>query len=534
MSSGIKSSIIASYKSDLHLQVITWERIAAAAAADRECSDLAAVIQHGFPTSRNELPDTIRQFWPMRDDLYTIDGVPAKGNKILIPHQLHSEVLECLHSAHQGVNGMLANAHQRLFWPGLEAQLRQTRAQCWACNRIAPSQPKEPLADPPVPDFSFQQTVIDFCDISGHKYLIFADRYTGWVEATLMREPNARKVCDRLRAWYCTYGAPEEQASDGEPPFQGMEYTQFLENWGIRQRLSSAHYAQSNGRAESAVKTAKRILLDSTDASGRLDCDCTARAFMTHRNTPVQDVGLSPTVMLFGCPIKDHLPNLWRTMPTQPQWIEIRELREKAMAKHHLRAAEYYDHHTQSLPPLSIGDSVLIQNQSGNHPTRWEKSGRVIEVLPNRQYHVKVDGSNQITLHNHCFLWRISPVALPAQRCDTTGMQNQPLPYLPIDSPSIALTLPQELLSPAHSPNLTSPLEKDSPDMIQHRPEHEDATDAVGRHEEVPASDGRTPQEMPDVMPMSATSTPLMTQPTIPTSNTIPESPPLRRSRRNT
>ena len=117
MSSGIKSSIIASYKSDPHLQAITRERIAAAAAAaaDRECSDLAAVIQHGFPASRNELPDTLRQFWPMRDDLYTIDGVPATGNKILIPHQLRSEVLECLHVAHQGVNGMLANAQPKII-----------------------------------------------------------------------------------------------------------------------------------------------------------------------------------------------------------------------------------------------------------------------------------------------------------------------------------------------------------------------------------------------------------------------------------
>ena len=42
--------------------------------------------------------------------------------------------------------------------------------QCWACNRITPSQPKEPLADPLVLEFSFQQTVIYFCYNSGHKY----------------------------------------------------------------------------------------------------------------------------------------------------------------------------------------------------------------------------------------------------------------------------------------------------------------------------------------------------------------------------
>ena len=125
----------------------------------------------------------------------------------------------------------------------------------------------------------------------------------------------------------------------------------------------------------------------------------------------------------------------------------------------------------------------------------------------------------------HFFLQRISPVALPEQCCDTTGMRNQPLPYLPVDSPSSATTLPQELLSPASSPNLTFSLEKDTPDIIQCGPEHEDATDA---------DNGRTLQDMPDVMPVSATSTPLTTQLTFPTSNTIAESPPLRRSRWNT
>ena len=49
-------------------------------------------------------------------------------------------------------------------------------------------QPKEPMAEPPTPQFPFQHTVIDFCDISVNKYLIFADRYTGWVEAALMTD----------------------------------------------------------------------------------------------------------------------------------------------------------------------------------------------------------------------------------------------------------------------------------------------------------------------------------------------------------
>eukprot|EP00112_Aurelia_sp_Birch-Aquarium-sp1_P001604 Seg1173.18 transcript_id=Seg1173.18/GoldUCD/mRNA.D3Y31 product="putative protein K02A2.6" protein_id=Seg1173.18/GoldUCD/D3Y31 len=226
-----------------------------------------------------------------------------------------------------------------------------------------------------------------------------------------MKDPTAKRVCDHMREWYCTYGAPEEQASDGGPPFQSHEYQQFLNRWGIRQRLSSVYYAQSNGRAELAVKTAKRILLNNTDSAGRLNHDRTARAFMIHRNTPVQDVNISPAMMLFGRPIKDHLPTLRDQLSVRSQWKDIRELREKAMAKRHVRNAEHYNTHTRPLQPLLVGDSVLIQNQMGNHPKRWEKTGRVVEALDNRQYRIKVDGSNRITLRNRRFLRKIMPVA---------------------------------------------------------------------------------------------------------------------------
>ena len=52
-----------------------------------------------------------------------------------------------------------------------------------------------------------------------------------------------------------------------------------------------------------------------------------------------------------------------------------------------------------------------MQNQTGNHPKWWEKTGRIIETLCNRQYQVRVDGSNRVTLHKRRFLKKVSPVA---------------------------------------------------------------------------------------------------------------------------
>eukprot|EP00095_Tigriopus_kingsejongensis_P001257 snap_masked-scaffold374_size191929-processed-gene-0.10 protein:Tk01257 transcript:snap_masked-scaffold374_size191929-processed-gene-0.10-mRNA-1 annotation:"PREDICTED: uncharacterized protein K02A2.6-like" len=43
--------------------------------------------------------------------------------------------------------------------------------------------------------------------------------------------------------------------------FTTQETQTFLVDWGVRHRLSTAHYPQSNGLAESAVKALKHLLL---------------------------------------------------------------------------------------------------------------------------------------------------------------------------------------------------------------------------------------------------------------------------------
>ena len=60
---------------------------------------------------------------------------------------------------------------------------------------------------------------------------------------------------------------------------------------------------------------------------------------------------------------------------------------------------ERWIEHTRSLPPLSVGDHVRIQNQVDNCPLRWDKTGVIIEVRQFYQYVVRVDGSGRITVN---------------------------------------------------------------------------------------------------------------------------------------
>ena len=64
------------------------------------------------------------------------------------------------------------------------------------------------------------------------------------------------------------------------------------------------------------------------------------------------------------------------------------------------------------LCPLQAGDTVTIQNPL-NH--RWNTTGKIISILPERQYKIRVDGSRRITLRNRRFLkkCKLKPAPTP-------------------------------------------------------------------------------------------------------------------------
>ena len=98
----------------------------------------------------------------------------------------------------------------------------------------------------------------------------------------------------------------------------------------------------------------------------------------------------------------------------------------RAMRKRHLKGVENYNQHSKELPELNENECVAVQNQDGNHPNRWDRTGKVIEKLPHRQYRVKMDISNRVTLRNRRFLRKIDPVCSDESTTDITFQQLSP------------------------------------------------------------------------------------------------------------
>lgn len=102
----------------------------------------------------------------------------------------------------------------------------------------------------------------------------------------------------------------------------------FLKRWGVTTCLSSALYPQSNGRAEAAVKTAKRILRDNTGPSGSLDNDKVSLALLQNLSTPLREWNMSPAQLATGRQLRDGVPTAKQNYRVNQEWQRGLEERE--------------------------------------------------------------------------------------------------------------------------------------------------------------------------------------------------------------
>ena len=218
------------------------------------------------------------------------------------------------------------------------------------------------------------------------------------------KKGGSKELVTQLRSYMATFGVMDELSSDGATVYTSEEVRKFLKTFGVNHRTSSAYNPHSNQRAEGGVKAAKRMIKENIGPGGTLDTDRFLAALLMQRNTPSADTNMSPSEVMFGRKIEDLIPIVPEKLKMNPQWHDLLRLREQALAKRHMKRGVELSEHTRRLKPLTVGQSVTIQNQHGNNPKRWCNTGTVVEVGEFDKYLVKVDGSGRLTVRNRRYL----------------------------------------------------------------------------------------------------------------------------------
>lgn len=272
--------------------------IAAKQKSDLICAQLIRYCESQWP-ERHALPLELAPFWSEKNSLTLNGQLLLRGQRIVIPGELRGEILQQLHSGHQGIVKCRARARQSVWWPGLSVHIKQMVENCNICSQHRAEQ-REPLLTTAVQERPWQRVETDLFCWENSTYLLIVDYFSRYIEVAHLRVATAETVVAALKDVFARHGTPETVMSDNGPQYSGSVFHSFAKAYGFAHVTSSPRYPQANGEAERAVATVKGLWKGKGDK---------AAALQTYRATPLES-GYSPAQLLMGRQIRTGVPQI--------------------------------------------------------------------------------------------------------------------------------------------------------------------------------------------------------------------------------
>ena len=411
----------------------------------------------GWPFYKEDVKLAAREFFGVRGELSVVDGLLLRDSRIVIPFEMRKEILNIIHEGHQGISKCRQLANQMVWWPGISKDIEIKVSSCRFCVEKQPANNHEPMIPSELPDRPFQKIGIDIFDHKGDHFIVCIDYYSRWIDIEKLTQMTSSVVINKLKTIFATHGIPELVISDNGPQFSSTEFQQFSIDWNFEHKTSSPYYAQSNGEAERAVKTAKDILEQCNPI----------KALLMYRSTPIPSLGASPAEMAMGRKLRTLVPTISGNLKPRLVDHDLLKLKDDSAKR---KQTYYYNRHygVKALPTLHPGDKVFVRTD--NEKGRWDREAEIIHTYSTPRSYMLETQNGQRFRRNRRHLRLFPPSedhslpyaeTMPQELTAQTTLQtqenqmyaNQSLPQSsPVDPHEISTNLPND---PGTLPNQT-------------------------------------------------------------------------------
>lgn len=288
------------------------------------------------------------------------------------------------HVSHAGIESSIKLAKENIFWPGMCQQIEEKVRDCDICAKFAASQQKLPMMSHEIPTYAWQIISMDvfFVKYKGkqEKMLIMVDHFSDFFECCKLADLTPQSVIVIMKEQFARYGVPEKVISDNGTHFVNREMREFASKYEFQHATSSPYHQQGNGKAESAVKIAKNIIIKADEKKEDMWW-----SLLHWRNTP-NKIGSSPVQRMMCRKTRCGLPSIAKSFQPEivqnvPYKIEINKEKSK----------DYYDRSAKERPELDIGQEVYVQIRPDTKKT-WSK-GVVENKISDRSFMVNVNNT---------------------------------------------------------------------------------------------------------------------------------------------
>ena len=399
---------------------------------DTELQALKEYIVTGWPERQRDLPVAMRDYWSYRDELTVEDGLLMKGNCVIIPVSLRAEVLKKLHASHQGIEKTRLLSRTCVFWNKIGSDIEIELAKCPVCPPRQKKQRSEPLLPHELPTRPWEFLGTDLFELDGCEYLVLSDYYSKFPIVRKIRgRVTSQAIINHLKCIMSEHGIPETIYCDNGGQFDSSWFRNFAEKWGFNVVTSSPHFPQSNGFAESQVKSVKSTLAKAKAAN--IDPEM---ALLVLRCTPVDSHLPSPAELLNARRFKANLPIRVRNDARDRVDVQNRLIARQLTQK------KYFDQKAgNDLPELRVGQPVIIRHESKglwqpanvskvrSEPRSYEVETLDGKTLRRNRVHIRTDMRPEVVREKHV---HFDPEIL----CETDDDMSNSNPPTVLKSPS--------------------------------------------------------------------------------------------------
>ena len=119
---------------------------------------------------------------------------------------------------------------------------------CYGCRLVSRPSPPQPIRSTALPTGPWRDLAIDLLGPlpTGKSILVVVDYLSRYCEIDIMRSTVTSKTISNLEEIFARHGLPESLTCDNGPQFVATEFTEYMEQQGIRHHRVTAKWPQAN------------------------------------------------------------------------------------------------------------------------------------------------------------------------------------------------------------------------------------------------------------------------------------------------
>ena len=341
------------------------ERIKQETEKDRQLQTLTRRIERGdWEKYKKDLE--VEPFYPIREKLYTAEGIIFRLQKIIIPNSLQEKVVRAAHSlGHFGITKTKQMLRERYWFPKMNNLVEDIIGRCYECQLTTRQHRREPVKIMNIPEKPWESICVDFGGPypDGHYNLVAIDRRTRYPEVESMRMIDFKHTKVALKKMFASHGTPRTVQSDNGAPFNSRDFANFAEEEGFNHHRITPEHPRANGEVESFMR-----ILNKTEQIAHLQNQnreiSIQEMLVGYRSTPHPATGMTPYQGMMNREVRIKLDDINNTRDNHSTANEI-EIAERDRKYKETMKLNAENRNTRG-HTFQLNDYVLLKQRKAN------------------------------------------------------------------------------------------------------------------------------------------------------------------------